>query len=423
MKPSFKPVIIPSQRLADGTYNVKIRVTYKRQSKRLSTQLYAAPSDLNKEKKLKEGGSVWKRAYDFIGELTDACSEIDFLDLQAMDVDGLIKAIDAKVESKAEFRLDFVQYMRDKAAEKGSSEKMYRSAANALERYMNGRILNVNEITARFLYGFEEFLKREPKMVSSFGRGEASKTDTPKGNSRAVGQYLGCIRYMFYRARMDYNDPDLKIYRIPNNPFEYYSVPKPPAPKRRNKPQEFIQTIINEIPKLKGAERMALEVFVMSFALEGMNLADLYSCAPTDSQWIEYQRQKTKGRRDDGAEHRVYIAECIRPLVEKYKDNDRVHMFYFHRKYKDFNAFTNNSNNALRRWRLDRKMDPFTMYAARHSFASLARKAGVEKATVDEMLCHVGSYKMGDVYMETDWDIHRRANEKLLSLFDWSAIK
>ena len=69
MKPSFKPVIIPSQKLSDGTYNVKIRVTYKRQSKRLSTQLYAAPSDLNKEKKLKEGGSVWKRAYDFIGEL------------------------------------------------------------------------------------------------------------------------------------------------------------------------------------------------------------------------------------------------------------------------------------------------------------------------------------------------------------------
>jgi hypothetical protein len=42
---------------------------------------------------------------------------------------------------------------------------------------------------------------------------------------------------------------------------------------------------------------------------------------------------------------------------------------------------------------------------------------------VDEMLCHVGSYKMGDVYMETDWDIHMQANKKLLDLFDWSAIQ
>lgn len=423
MKPSFKPVIIPSQKLSDGTYNVKIRVTYKRQSKRLSTQLYAAPSDLNKEKKLKEGGSVWKRAYDFIGELTDACAEIDFLDLQAMDVDGLIKAIDAKVESKTEFKLDFVQYMREKAPEKRSSEKMYRSAANALERYMNGRTLNINAITTRFLYGFEDFLKKEPKMISSFGRGESYKTDAPKGNCRAISMYMGCVRHMYFRARMEYNDPDLKIYRIPNNPFEYYTVPKPPAPKRRNKPQEFIQNIINEIPNAKGAEQFALEVFVLSFALEGMNLADLYSCSPAPGQWLIYNRQKTKERRDDSAEHHVYIAECVRPLIEKYKDYDGVHMFNFHRRYKDFNTFTNNANNALRRWRADKDVDAFTMYSARHSFASLARRVGVEKATVDEMLCHVGSYKMGDVYIETDWGIHREANKKLLDLFDWSAIQ
>ena len=60
---------------------------------------------------------------------------------------------------------------------------------------------------------------------------------------------------------------------------------------------------------------------------------------------------------------------------------------------------------------------------ARHSFASLARKAGVEKATIDEMLCHVGEHKMGDVYMEIDWDIHRKANDKVLTLFDWTPVR
>ena len=423
MKPTFTPVIIPSQKLSDGTYNVKIRVTYKRKSKRLSTQLYATPKDLNKAMKLKEGGSVWKRAYDFIKELADACAEIDFLDLQAMDVDGLIKAIDAKVESKAEFKLDFIQYMRDKASEKGSSEKMYRSAANALERYMNGHTLSVNAITTRFLRGFEEFLIKEPKMVSSFRKGEIRKTETPKGNCRAVGQYLGCVRYMFFRARVEFNDPDLGVYRIPNNPFEYYTVPKQPVAKRRNKSKEFIQMIIDESAKAKGAERFALEVFVLSFALEGMNLADLYSCAPAKEGWIVYNRQKTKDRRDDGAEHHVYIAPCIMPLIEKYRDNDGVHMFTFHRRYKDFDTFTNNANNALRRWKENRNVDGFTMYAARHSFSSLARKAGVEKATIDEMLCHVGEHKMADVYTEMNWDLHKKANNKVLKLFNWKAIQ
>ena len=63
------------------------------------------------------------------------------------------------------------------------------------------------------------------------------------------------------------------------------------------------------------------------------------------------------------------------------------------------------------------------MYAARHSFASISRKIGIEKATIDEMLCHVGNLRMADVYIEPDWELHKKANEKLLSQFDWSAIR
>lgn len=424
MKPTFAPVIIPSQKLSDGTYNVKIRVTYKRESKRLSTQLYATPRDLNKQMRLKEGGTIWKRAYDFIKELTDACAEIDYLDLQAMDVNGLVKAIDRKIESKAEFKLDFIQYMREKAETKGPSAKMYRTATNTLERYMNGRFLNVNSITTRFLRDFEEFIKREPKMMSSFKEGEIrKKSDTEKGYCRAVGQYLGCVRYMFFRARAEFNDPDLGVYRIPNNPFEYYSIPKQPAPKRRNKSQEFIQMIINESAKASGVKQIALEVFLLSFALEGMNLADLYTCSPATGRWIIYNRQKTRGRRDDNAEHHVYISDCIMPLVEKYRDNDGIHMFNFHRRYNGFDSFGTCTNFAIGKWREENKVEKFTMYSGRHSFASLARKVGVEKATIDEMLCHVGEHRMADIYTEMDWDLHKEANEKVLGLFDWSVIK
>lgn len=424
MKPTFTPIIIPSQKLSDGTYNIKIRVTYKRKSKRLSTQLYATSKDVTKQLKLKENTQVLRRAYDFVKELTDACAEIDYLDLQAMGVDELVNAIDAKIESKAEFKLDFVQYMRDKAQTKGSSKKMYLTAANSLERFMEGYTLNVTKITTRLLRSYEEFLKNEPRMVSNFKTGEIKqiKTKKKKGDCRAISQYLGCVRHAYFLARMEFNDPDLGVYRIPNNPFEYYSVPKPPAPKRRNKSQEFIQMLINETPQATWAQRFALEVFLLSFALEGMNLADLYSCAPASGQWIVYNRQKTKGRRDDDAEHHVYMPDCIRPIIEKYKDCDGKHMFTFHRRYKDFDTFTNCCNNALRRWKAKKKCDSFTMYTARHSFASIARKAGIEKATVDEMLCHVGAHKMGDVYMETAWDIHRKANNKVLELFDWSPI-
>ena len=400
MKPSFTPVIIPSQRKADGTYNVKIRVTFKRKSKRISTHIDATSKDLTKELDFKEG-PVRRAAYKIVEDMREACSELDYLDLQGMEVDDIIKAIDAKVAAKAKFHLDFIQYMRDKALTKGASERLYVTAANALTRFMNGHTLYVNDVTVKFLREFESFLRKEPKIVSGFHKGETKKTRESKADGRALSQYLGCVRHIYGLARLEFNEPDLDIYRIPNNPFEYYTVPRQPAPKRRNKSQEFIQMIIEESAKASGAKQFALEVFLLSFALEGMNLADLYTCAPAKGRWLIYNRRKTMRRRSDMAEHRVFLPEQIMPIVEKYKDNDGVHMFSFHRRYMSFQRFTTNANILIQRWRGDTEVEHFTMYSARHSWASIGRRLGIEKATIDEMLCHGGDMKMADVYIET----------------------
>lgn len=424
MKPTFTPAILPSQRKSDGTYNVKIHVTFKRKTKRLSTNITATARDLNKDFKLKEG-PVKRKAYELAEQMRSVCEDIDYFLLQTMDVEDVVKYFEAKSQDKAKFFLDFLDYMYQKAPTKGASTKLYVTAANVLARYLNGRKLNINDITVRFLRQFEEYIRKEPKIApnASLKRGRPASSKTPKGDCRAVSLYLSCLRHMFMMARQEYNEPDLDIYRIPNNPFEYYRVPKQKPAKRRNKSQEFVQMIINESAKAKGAERFALEVFLLSFALEGMNLVDLYKCAPAKNGWLVYNRSKTTERRLDFAEHQVYIPEQILPIVARMRDNGGVHQFIFHRKYCDFASFTNNTNACLKRWREKNNVEHFTMYAARHSFATIGRRAGIEKATIDEMLCHVGDMKMADVYIEKDWEIHKRANEKILSLFDWSPIQ
>lgn len=423
MKPSFTPVIIPSQKKADGTYNIKIRVTYKRKSKRLSTNLHAATKDLTRTLNFKDG-PVKKAAYDLANRFYEICAEIDYLDLQQMEVEDIVKFIDAKAETKKKFHLDFIEYMRKVASTKGASERPYITAANALARFMKGHTLDITDINVKFLRNFEEFIKKEPKVVLCFRTGEVKKAKKAKGECRAVSQYLGCVRHVYLLARQEFNEPDLDIYRIPNNPFEYYSVPKQQPAKRRNKSQDFIQMLIDESAKAKGAEKFALEVFLLSFALEGINLADLYTCPPAKGRWLVYNRKKTRNRRADAAEHHVYMSDVIMPIIERNRDTDGVHMFSFHRKYKDYHSFTVNANNAIRRWREDHKnVEAFTMYAARHSFASISRRVGIEKATIDEMLCHVGNLRMADVYIEPDWELHRKSNEKLLAEFDWSSIQ
>ena len=77
-------------------------------------------------------------------------------------------------------------------------------------------------------------------------------------------------------------------------------------------------------------------------------------------------------------------------------------------------------NKGLKRWCEDERIPVFTFGAIRHSWATIARyKAKVEKATVDECLCHIGDYRVTDIYLERDWALLDDANRKVLELFRW----
>lgn len=422
---TFTPMIVPSQRKADGTYNVKIRVTYKRMSRRIATNITAYPNDVTSTHKLRDG-EARDSANEIVKRMRDSLKGLDLFALRQMSVDDVIRYIDNKNTSgNGGFDLDFIKYGRKVAATKGTGGKAYNSALNCILRFTKGKPLFISDINVRFLRTFEDFIRNEPKMASSFHTGEVREASSGKikGDCRAVSMYLSAIRHIFNKAKEEFNEPDLGLYRISSDPFEYYSIPKPPAPKRRNKSKDFIQKLINSVSLAKGSERAALEVFLLSFALEGMNLADIFSCAPAKKGWIIYNRQKTARRRMDSAEHHVFIPKEIQPIVEKYKDNDGIHMFSFHRKYKDFNSFTNHSNTSLRRWRDRVNVEEFTMYSARHSWASLARKCKVEMATIDKCLAHVGNFKIADVYTEPNWDLYTEANNKVLALFDWNPLQ
>ena len=60
---TIRPEIKGNELKMDGTYNVKIRITFNRKVKRLSTNLFVAPKDLSKSLKFKEGTAI-KREID-----------------------------------------------------------------------------------------------------------------------------------------------------------------------------------------------------------------------------------------------------------------------------------------------------------------------------------------------------------------------
>ena len=410
-------VILPHLRKEDGTNLVRIRITHNRKSKYLKTNITLEPSDFTRTGNLKNQGKI-DLADDEVRDIRRIVDAMPTSATDEMDVEDVVRYIKAKRADGEGFRLNFASYGISLAEKmKPGTGKNYIVAMRCLVRYF-GHEPDISEITVRAMRGFEEFIRKEKKMVYHVDKGIVEGDGTK--SERAVNMYTGAVRAIYKKARIEFNDPDLGIMRIPVDIFEYYKVPRVPASKHRDIPAERVQMMIDQRPSLDGRERMAVDAFLLSFGLMGMNAADLYSCTRINAGVVEYNRQKTAGRRDDEALMRVRIEDCIKEIAEGFMGAKTA--FSFCERYSTQGVFVSALNKGLKAWCDRNKVEEFTFYSARHTWATLARskRCGIDKSVVSECLCHIDpSSRVDDIYIRKDWEVLWDANAKVLELFQW----
>lgn len=411
-------VILPHLKKEDGTNFIRIRVTHKRKSKYLKTNIAVEPEDLTRTGNLKNEGKK-DLAMDEVRRMRRIADKMTTYALDEMSVDDVVRYIKARLAEGEGFRLNFASY-GIKLAEgmKEGTGKNYRVAMRCLVRYF-GHEPDISEITVRAMRGFEDFIRKERNMVYHADKGLVAGEGFK--SARAVSMYTGAVRAVYKKARIEFNDPDLGIFRIPNDIFDYYKVPRVPATRPRDIPAEWVQLMIDQREGLEGRERMAVDSFLISFALMGMNAVDLYYITEKPKDGIlHYFRTKTADRRDDDAEMYVRIEPCIRAVMRDYMG--RARLFDYHVRYSSMNTFTAALNKGLRSWIRRNGLDDFTFYSARHTWGTLgaSKRVGIDLALVTEGLCHMNqSRKVDFIYVRKDWERVWDANAKVLALFDW----
>ena len=155
----------------------------------------------------------------------------------------------------------------------------------------------------------------------------------------------------------------------------------------------------------KNRFNLAKDVFLLSFALVGMNAVDLYYCADCKNGRISYQRTKTKNRRADGAEIFIKIEPEIQALVDKYRDPDGERVFGFYHWYSRMDSFSAALNYGLKKIGKIIGVEDLEFYAARLSWVTIANnEAGVDKYTVHPSLNHVDeTMRVTDIYIKKSW--------------------
>ena len=431
---TFKALILSDKQKTDGTYNVKIRVIHNRKIKYISTPFFVGGKEVVKKKK--EGKDELRIKNQ---ALLDTLEEVIVgykkklvsagMGVDSWDIERLVAYLTASPES---FSLDFIAYGRkygDSIIAQGklSTGQSYHIAMNSLVRFLGRDTLDISEITVGLLKSYEDYLRTEPVYKGS-RKGNAVPTDSRK-KGRALSLYISKIKTIHEAAKKEFNDEERGIINIPYSPFNRYKIPTVELTEHRVLTIEQVQAIIDfpyRTKKSRGLSEVntAKDLFVLSFALMGINTADIYD---EETQIIgdilAYNRKKTRTRRKDKALMKVRIEPEIMPLLRKYMGEDGKLIFNKH--YSNSVNMNKIINQGLKKIGSELGIEKLTYYHARHTMASIcANKLGVDIARVDEMLNHSDpKLSLARVYIEKDFKPLWEANRRLLDLFDWSFYK
>lgn len=427
---TFKTLIRPEQKKADGTFNVKIRITHNRKTKYISTPFFVTEKEISKRKK--NGREEIRIKNQSIIDKTDEII-VDYkkkivslgMGVDALDVDSLIKRL---TSSGSVFKLDIIKYGHEyvnRLNEQGkvSTAKSYQSAINALIRFVGRDNLDISEITVNFLQSYERFIEHEPKLTGSHLSAKPKEHKQRKGRVKSL--YLARLKTIHGAAKMEFNDEESGVINIPYSPFAKYTIPSSPRTESRVLTIQQMQKII-DMPYAEHKRRgfstfnISKDLFLISFSLMGVNMADIYEAEPIQDDIFAYNRKKTRTRRKDGAMMKVRIEPKIKPLLGKYIGSDKS--FVFSKCYNTANIMSSIVNKGLKDIGKMIGVPNLTFYHARHTMASIcANKLGIDIARVDEMLNHSDpKLAIARVYIEKDFTPLWEANRKLIDLFDWS---
>lgn len=405
---TFKAEVYAHQKKADGTYNIKIRVTQNQRKRYLATPWYVTKDDLTRSLKLKNQKYV---------ELTDALiksyrAKCDLLGtaIKGMGVDEVVAYIEKPAEESWDLDIvaytkQHIQHLQDTGHEGNAST--YKIAINSLCKFLGRDSVSIKEITVRLLNRWAEWINSQERVSSGF----------------AAHNYLSRIRAMHNRAKKEFNDEDAGIIRIPNSPFAHIDMPKQPTPEKRALTLDQMKHLV-KLPYIDSPYpntnryNFALDMFILSFAMVGMNAVDLYNCTDCKDGRITYERTKTRNRRADRARISIKIQPEIQALVDKYRDPSGQRVFKFYRMYSSMSTLHHALSYGLKKIANQIGLDELDFYAARHTWATLAQNdCGIDKWTVHTALNHVDdSTRITDTYIKKSWEPIDKANRKVLNL-------
>ena len=112
MATTFKAVVYAHHKKEDGTYNVKIRVTHRRQKRHISTNVFVTSKDLTRGLKIKNAATN-DQLKQLVEHYQQIAATIPPARAEVMTVAEVVAYITSYEKQHGAFRLDFIKFGND----------------------------------------------------------------------------------------------------------------------------------------------------------------------------------------------------------------------------------------------------------------------------------------------------------------------
>jgi integrase len=238
-----------------------------------------------------------------------------------------------------------------------------------------GQSLEISELTSDLITNYQRFLLSKNVCLNT------------------VSYYMRILRAVYNKAVksgiIEYRDLFSDVYT---------GIAKT---EKRAVSTDIIQRLKQlELQNFRGLA-FSRDLFLLSFYFRGMAFVDLANLKKTDVQngVIRYTRSKTK------QDLRIRIESCAKELLSRYtcKNSDRLLPIFssFENSERAYNSALRLQNKRLSK--LSKMLNlsySLSSYVARHSWATLAKKSGVDLTVISESLGH-NSILTTQIYLDS----------------------
>lgn len=240
-----------------------------------------------------------------------------------------------------------------------------------------------------------QFADITPDWLTSFDRYMVSYC--PSLNSRAI--HLRNIRTIFNHALTH----QLTTAPYPFRQFKIKAAPSNPTPLTL----EQMRQVWQYRPPTE-AQRYALDIFKITFALIGINLADLCQLQGISQGRVNYTRAKT------GRLYSIKVEPVAKALINAHRGEKYLLDILAH--YKSIHVATTQINRQLKHISSALGLPPLTTYTARYSWATLAQSIDTPIEVISQALGHTYGMEVTLGYILPDRRKVDEANKKVLAL-------